>query len=55
MEDVEPKEEEEEDGDAGEVDPAPPNVGFAMVDVLAEFEVAQKEEASEQQDILDSV
>lgn len=52
MEDAGPKEEEE---DEGEEDPMPLATGFAMPDVLTEFEVTQAKEAAEQQDILDSI
>ena len=48
MEDTAPEEE-------GEADPAPPAAGFGMADAPGEFEVAQAEEAAEQQAILDSI
>lgn len=50
--DIQPEEEEEVQGKA---DPTPPAAGFGMSATLTEFEVAQAEEAAEQQTILDSI
>jgi hypothetical protein len=52
MEDAKPEEEKENQGKA---DLTPPDAGFSMADALAKFEVAQAEEATEQQAILDSI
>ena len=52
IKDLEPRKEEEEEGKA---DLAPLAAGFGMSDALTELEVAQAEEAAEQQAIVDSI
>nr|XP_020196568.1 vegetative cell wall protein gp1-like [Aegilops tauschii subsp. strangulata] len=52
---MEDEELEDKEEDASEADPAPPAANVAMADALAEFEVAQTEEAAEQRATLVSI